>query len=98
MFFTYDLLALSLPQIAMIYSAARHHNHNQLRLTVWVEYNGEPEPLQGDNYFRNMQLMVKEVIHKNNNKSMATQLQYGITIRYVSDGYYHPTHQYGTSA
>ena len=29
---------------------------------------------------------------------MATKLQYGITIRAVSDGSYHPTYQYGTSA
>ena len=40
----------------------------------------------------------KEVIHNNNNEFLATKLQSGITVRAVSDGSYHPTHQYGTSA
>ena len=41
--------------------------------------------------------MVKEVIHNNDNEFLATKLQSSITIRAMSDGSYHHTHQYVTS-
>ena len=34
-------------------------------LTVWEDVNRGPEPSQVDNDVRNMQWVVKEVIHKN---------------------------------
>ena len=45
-----------------------------------------------------MKWMVKEVIHNNKNEFLAKKLQSSITIRAASDGYYHPTYQYGISA
>ena len=44
-----------------------------------------------------MQWMVKEVIHNNKNKFLATKLQSSITIWAVSNGSYHPTYQYWIS-
>ena len=75
----------------------RHHNHNQFRLIRWEKDNGRTEPSQGNNCVRNIQWMVKEVIHNNDNEFLATKMQSGITIRAMSDGSYHHTHQYGTS-
>ena len=49
-----------------------------------------PEQSQGDNYVRNVQWILKEVIHNNNNGFMATKLPSVITIRSVRDGSYHP--------
>ena len=72
----------------------QHQNHNRFRLTVRAEDNGEHEPSQVDNNFRNMQWMVKYMIQKNNNGFLATQLQSGITIRAMNDGSYHPTHKW----
>ena len=79
-------------------TAVQHHNHNQVRLIVWAEDNSGPESSKVDNDFSNMQWMVKEVIHKNNNEFLATQLQSGITIWSVSEVSYHPNYQYGTSS
>ena len=42
--------------------------------------------------------MLKEVIHNNNNEFLSKKLQSGIIIWALSDGYYHPTYQYRTSA
>ena len=96
--FTYDLLALSLPPTAMQATIVRHHNHNQFSLKLWSEDNGRPEPSQFNNYISNMQWIVKEVIHNNDENVLATTPQSSITIRAVSDGSYHPTYQYETSA
>ena len=96
--FTYDLLALSLPPKAMQATIVRHHNHNQFSLKLWSEDNGRPEPSQFNSYISNMQWIVKEVIHNNDENVLATTPQSSITIRAVSDGSYHPTYQYETSA
>ena len=96
MVFAYELLALSLPPTEMIDNVVRHNN--KFSLTGLADDNGGPEPSQGDNYVSNMQWMVKEVIHKNNNEFLVTQLRSGIKIRAMSDISHHPTHQYGTSS
>ena len=59
----------------------RHHNHNQFRLIRWAEDNVRTETSQGNNYVRNIQWMVKEVIHNNTDEFLATKLQSGMTIR-----------------
>ena len=97
MVFTYDFLVLSLFPTAIRATAARHHSHNKFRLTGWVEYNSGPKHSQYDDGVRIIQWMVKEVIHKNNNDFLATQLQSSITIQAVIDGSYHPTYLYLTS-
>ena len=76
----------------------QYNNHNQFRITGWAEDKVRLEPSQGKKEVRNIHWMVTEMIHNNQNEFMATKLQSGITIRAVSDGSYHPTYQYGTSA
>ena len=70
MVFTYNLLSLSLPPTATRTTAVQHHNRNQFRLTGWAGENSRPEPSQGNDDVRNMQWMLKEVIHNNNNVFM----------------------------
>ena len=81
----------------MIETIIRHHNHNEFRITGWTEDISRLEFSQGNDDVRNMQWMVKEVIHNNNNEFPKTKLQSGITILAVIYVSYHPTYQYVTS-